>query len=76
MNKDNLNYVDVQDAWKQRVKRELGASQLYTAKGYVHSNGRPLSSSNRYSHRKGKLSNHDKINYASNTWMKAKEPDS
>ncbi len=41
MNKDNLAYADVHMAWGQRVKRELGAKQLYTAKGYNHSAERP-----------------------------------
>tara|TARA_B110000285_G_scaffold223750_1_gene279681 strand:- start:1144 stop:1350 length:207 start_codon:yes stop_codon:yes gene_type:complete len=68
MNKDNLNYNDVHDAWQQRVKRELGASKLYTAKGYVHQAGRTKSSTKKF----GKtLTNYDKLNYASRTWMNA-----
>jgi len=54
------------------VKRELGATKLYTAKGYAH-DARPMSSSTRY----GKtMTNHDKLNFASRTWMKAPEPNS
>ena len=74
MNKDNLNYVDVQDAWKQRVKRELGASKLYTAKGYAHGENRgKYSPTKKYGQT---LTNHDKLNMASRTWMNTSEPNS
>lgn len=60
MNKDNLSYNDVHNAWNQRIKRELGASKFYTAKGYVHSNDRNRNSKEVFSK---SMSNYDKLNF-------------
>lgn len=76
MNKDNLTYNDVHGAWNQRVRRELGAKQLYTAKGYLNKGSRPKSSKPGWNRPSLKVGNHDKIDLAGRTWMRYYEPDS